>query len=452
MTIDNLKFRASGKKVVIEGHAAPNATVKLENLSAAPFHAGWHDDAFVSAKADAKGNFKLVLKGGVEGDKVRLSLAGAASQVVTVTGVGTDNRRAEFNVQALRLSPNASGGYSIGTVSVDDVVGEPGARILFKNQRTGQTQNATLDKDGRFPSSLSVAGEPGDVITLAATDGRVNKSFQDTCGNLVVPPRRNPAGVQAAFEPAPSFEDKGITSAKLDGQLFVGGASPTDPSQGGIGDCYLVSSASALALNCPEVLQKLIKDNGNGTYTVTFKRYDAKSKSYKDDPVTVSNSFPMKGSDTLYAAAPRTNGTRELWFPVLEKAYAAWKGGYDAIRSGYPYEIFEACLGAPGKHFDPRVEDSSKIFASVQKALQAKKPVVVWTGVESAERSYTNTGLVADHAYTVLGVSVKDGQRVVELRNPWGCTEPRGNGVDDGVFTMPWKDFVKLYDGVGIAS
>ncbi len=54
-------------------------------------------------------------------------------------------------------------------------------------------------------------------------------------------------------------------------------------------------------------------------------------------------------------------------------------------------------------------------------------------------------GLVADHAYTVLGVEDKNGQQFVNLRNPWGQKEPGHDGKDDGLFQMPIAQFLKAY-------
>jgi hypothetical protein len=300
-----------------------------------------------------------------------------------------------------------------------------------------------------------VAGQPGDVITLAASDSVNNAKFMDTCGSVVIPAKKDANSLKVPFEPPPLLEDRTKVQTKpFTGPLFVDGASPTDPVQGQVGDCYLVSTAASLAQMKPEALERMIKDNQDGTYTVTFKRYDAQAKSYVDDAVTVSNQMPSNWSGAYYGGSSNSTDPSkvEMWFPVLEKAYASWKGGYDAIRSGYPYEIFEACLGQSGKHFDVRVDDGSKVFAAMKKAEAAKQPMVAWTGMDSTDRPFTNTGLVGDHAYTIMGVEEKDGERFVKLRNPWGEKEPAGNGPDDGVFTLPWKTFAKYYDGVGVGG
>ena len=36
---------------------------------------------------------------------------------------------------------------------------------------------------------------------------------------------------------------------------------------------------------------------------------------------------------------------------------------------------------------------------------------------------------------------VKDGKKYVQLRNPWGESEPSGNGANDGIFKLKLDDF-----------
>ena len=35
--------------------------------------------------------------------------------------------------------------------------------------------------------------------------------------------------------------------------------------------------------------------------------------------------------------------------------------------------------------------------------------------------------------------------KYVQLRNPWGESEPAGDGKDDGIFYLPMDKFQKLY-------
>ena len=55
------------------------------------------------------------------------------------------------------------------------------------------------------------------------------------------------------------------------------------------------------------------------------------------------------------------------------------------------------------------------------------------------------------HAYAVLGVEEKDGQRVLLLRNPWGRGEPGNDGRNDGFFRVTPQQLVKWFDTAWMA-
>jgi hypothetical protein len=80
-------------------------------------------------------------------------------------------------------------------------------------------------------------------------------------------------------------------------------------------------------------------------------------------------------------------------------------------------------------------------FAAVKAALADNGCVVAL----SQPFTPTEPGLVADHAYTLLGTEERNGQQLVKLRNPWGSSETGSDGRDDGVFTMPVEKFIKAY-------
>jgi hypothetical protein len=61
---------------------------------------------------------------------------------------------------------------------------------------------------------------------------------------------------------------------------------------------------------------------------------------------------------------------------------------------------------------------------------------------------------VADHAYTILGVTEEGGQKYVQLRNPYGSLQPAkwGDGHNDGVFKLPLNEFAALYTRVYVGG
>ena len=58
----------------------------------------------------------------------------------------------------------------------------------------------------------------------------------------------------------------------------------------------------------------------------------------------------------------------------------------------------------------------------------------------------------ADALIALLGVEEKNGQKLVQLRNPWGEREPGHDGHDDGIFTMPLEKFMTSFATVEFAK
>jgi hypothetical protein len=60
------------------------------------------------------------------------------------------------------------------------------------------------------------------------------------------------------------------TVTAIAGQKTVGGADPSDVKQGALGDCYLLAALAAVAKTNPALIERMISDNGDGTYNVTI--------------------------------------------------------------------------------------------------------------------------------------------------------------------------------------
>jgi hypothetical protein len=212
-----------------------------------------------------------------------------------------------------------------------------------------------------------------------------------------------------------------------------------DPLQGAVGDCYFVSSLSAVAQNHPELIKNNIKANADGTYTVTFFERADMGKPATPVKITVDGAMPTKAGQLEYISS-RDAG--DVWPQIYEKAYAAWKGGYGAIEGGMGANALEALTGAkPG--FAPDA-DPAATFAQLKAACAQKGCVVALSQPYGSDVK----GVISDHAYTVLGTSEKDGKQFVQLRNPWGQSEPGSDGKDDGIFTLPVEQFIKAYAAI----
>ena len=104
------------------------------------------------------------------------------------------------------------------------------------------------------------------------------------------------------------------------GSLFVNGPVYTDMHQGDLGDCYLIAALGSLAKSSPAVIQNMIVDDGDNTWTVRFYANGT------PDYVTVDRMLPTENGNLVfddYGASP-SNAGNELWIPLVEKAYAEW--------------------------------------------------------------------------------------------------------------------------------
>ena len=135
----------------------------------------------------------------------------------------------------------------------------------------------------------------------------------------------------------------------------------SDLVQGQHADCFLMAATAALAQQHPrpdDWIRNVIKDNGDGTYTVTF--YDLKSVAFVH-PLTgqlvpaeyTPRTVTVQGE--LHAAA-RSDDGEEKWPGIIEKAYADAYGGQDrdpfAKRDNLG-EAMERLTGMPSTNIDP---------------------------------------------------------------------------------------------------
>jgi hypothetical protein len=126
----------------------------------------------------------------------------------------------------------------------------------------------------------------------------------------------------------------------IEGLEVIQNADPGDVFQGGIGDCWLMSSMSAVA-EFAGMLEKNFEThevNEEGEYTV--KLFCLASKEWKtyviDDRLFTANNKLRFGG-----ASP----DGEIWSPLLEKAFAIHADGWDNLVGGYPIVGISAITG-----------------------------------------------------------------------------------------------------------
>jgi len=115
---------------------------------------------------------------------------------------------------------------------------------------------------------------------------------------------------------------------------------PADIQQGALGDCWFLSALSVLAERPLLVLNLLLTPeySPQGVYLVRF------CKNGVWTVVMVDDFFPTDSHGGLAYACGRS---KQMWVPLLEKAYAKLHGSYSAIVAGQMYEALADLTGAP---------------------------------------------------------------------------------------------------------
>jgi hypothetical protein len=248
------------------------------------------------------------------------------------------------------------------------------------------------------------------------------------------------------LSPEPSRE--AFNYDPIDGPLFVDGPQRSDITQGKLGDCGLLAAIGELADHDPDQLRRIIRQNLDGTYTVSLTKLEMRG----DDPVRVpvkirvSNKLPSN-----VASIENARGQRELWPAIIEKAMAVYvgKGAYGArtdhegLVAFRPHEAFLALGGRSAleyRMFEGPLRTDNDVYDLLHRYVAQKLPVVIGTLASSRY-------LYGPHAYQVVDTFESHGVRYVKLRNPHGR-----NAKDDGELTVRFDRFMQDLNVVWVAN
>lgn len=255
---------------------------------------------------------------------------------------------------------------------------------------------------------------------------------------------------------------KGITNKSHGSELFVNGVSSSDVIQGSIADCYLVAALASLADQNAGAITSMVKKVGKNFQVRFYKKESGFfGTSYKAQWVTVSGDLPTwTGGGLVYSRSDETNkaGARELWPSVIEKGYAAFKGGYSKIGEGGSGETALEAITGKDASTVATSKDTDDLFKQVQRALSGSKAVTAGTHGKSKDKMYKGKGVYSWHDYTLMSVREADKKRYVTLRNPWGqryrsADIPAGDKTkNSATFELEWSEFRRLYKDVKIGG
>jgi len=135
------------------------------------------------------------------------------------------------------------------------------------------------------------------------------------------------------------------------------------------GDCYFLSTLSAIAKVDPAAIRKDIINNNDGTYTVNFVKGGTKT------PIRVSATLPTWPDGQLaYAGLGADNST---WVAVMEKAFAEFRTHaktYASLSGGWMSEVFsDLGIKSQSTFSAANVKAFDKIIVNDLKAKQPRR-------------------------------------------------------------------------------
>ena len=322
------------EREVILGGVNPSVGGDVINLSA-PNYQGRSWTIPASDNGCDDGRFVTKLENARPGDWLQVhtySPEGGASDWLNVqVRAGRDTTNATARTSFLRMSEIASGApgedreFRLHSISPASRISEPHAKLAFINTTTGDKEWVTLDGDGLMPSDIVLHGHRTHTWSIRISDGVNDQNFETEIGTInpddVYPEIPNPSGISTKLNLDGSDRCRLVS---LRGELWgASGPSPDDVFQGWGADCWLAAAAAGIAKVDPEILQKMIYDNGDGTYTVTLHKYDPVMKRHIPRVYVVDDKVRFAGATPIFGrGAIGENGKTIVWWPILEKAFA----------------------------------------------------------------------------------------------------------------------------------
>ena len=239
----------------------------------------------------------------------------------------------------------------------------------------------------------------------------------------------NPAATPAAGGPGSPVSNPAVTGAtfqKVPDQVLFALDSAGNPNisgdltnieQGDTGDCYFLAALLTVAARAPDTIAKMVHDNGNGTYTVSFhSRYDG-----VPDPVqvTVNGDLPYNRGKPVENGVEKIGGKNVSWAAIIEKGWAAanrnsYKGieGTD-LSNAQDHDVHNGLYAITGKVGVDRNPGGPMTGVSFEQMQQDFANGLVTLGTSNSHGK-----LVSDHSYALLGVN--SAKQTVVVGDPQG--------------------------------
>ena len=248
--------------------------------------------------------------------------------------------------------------------------------------------------------------------------------------------------------------------------------SPSDISQGVLGNCWLLSSLAVLAER-EDFVRKIIVTREfceHGLYQLRLC-IDGNWTTILVDDLLPCDQYGR----LVYSKAKK----KQLWVPLIEKAAAKIYGCYEALIAGLPNYGMRILTGAPCESIKLQPQpnedvDRNLIWAKLLSSRTAGFLMGISCGgsdVNVEENEYELMGLIRNHSYSILDVKDVSANRLLRLRNPWGRYSWRGawsdysdnwtpalkrllspNSSSEGLFWMSFEDVLRYFGTVDICK
>ncbi|KAL2257974.1 hypothetical protein VTK26DRAFT_8890 [Humicola hyalothermophila] len=240
---------------------------------------------------------------------------------------------------------------------------------------------------------------------------------------------------------------------------FMANVSGSDVKQGSLGDCWLVASLSGLA-NVKDGIQRICVEydtkigiygfvfyrDGEWIYSIIDDKLYLKSPCWdspsmqrdllqqidREDVERVYRKTYQTGSKALFFA--QCKDQNETWVPLIEKAYAKAHGDYASLSGGWIGEGLEDLSG--GVTTELLASDILDLDGFWENELsRVNEEFLFGCSTGLLDGGYGDRdGIEEGHAYVVMEArTLKNGTRLVKLRNPWGKTKK-------GIWEGAWSD------------
>jgi len=238
---------------------------------------------------------------------------------------------------------------------------------------------------------------------------------------------------------------------------------PTEVMQGGVGDCWLLSAISVVALY-PKLLDRIIVPSVHAAQGVFHIRLFLDGKW---ENILIDDLFPccldqsvkvIHGQREIVDAPPdvltgehhgnfplpqycKTRSANVIWPMLIEKAYAKRFGSYEALNGGHVHTAFVDLTGGFSQLVSLQ-EDFEVVYSGAlwEKLVECyKRGALLAAGSPSSSDSSRVTidmlqtdenGIVSGHAYSIVRVEDQADfhghHRLLQLRDPWGISKWRG--------------------------